>query len=117
MVQAVAEKGVDVVICWSLCLETFCFTVHEALAGGAFVVACKGAGNIWPAVELNAPDQGCAVEDEASLFQLFETGEILVRVAQARRCSGTLSPSGNTADFLLKDRIAATALSDMYEVH
>jgi hypothetical protein len=82
--------------------------VHEALAGGAFVLARRDAGNIWPAVEANAPLQGCAVTDEAELFHLFESGEIQARVAGSRRVRGTLRPSGSTAAFLLHDPAAIT---------
>jgi len=104
MIEAVVRNRIDVVICWSLWPETFCFTVHEALAGGAFVVARKAAGNIWPAVQANAPEQGCAVEDEAELSDLFESGELQMLVARAHRSRGALHPGGNTAAFLLNDR-------------
>ena len=81
----------------------------------AFVVARRAAGNIWPAVQANAPSQGCAVEDEAELAKLFHTGEILRLVARSRRHRGTLLPSGDTADFLLKDQ-TLTALQGEMEV-
>jgi hypothetical protein len=106
MIEAVVRNRIDVVICWSLWPETFCFTVHEALAGGAFVVARQAAGNVWPAVQANAAAQGCAVEDDASLFQLFEGGEIQALVARARRVRGTLHPTGDTAEFLLDAELA-----------
>ena len=104
MIAAIMRNRIDVVICWSLWPETFCFTVHEALAGGAFVVARKAAGNIWPAVQANAPEQGCAVEDEAELLDLFESGRLQMLVARARRFRGALHPGGNTAAFLLNER-------------
>ncbi len=55
MVEAVARHQIDVVISWSLWPETFCFTVHEALAGGAFVIARDSAGNVAPALAAAAP--------------------------------------------------------------
>jgi hypothetical protein len=116
MIEAIVRNRIDVVICWSIWPEAFCFTVHEALAGGAFVIACASAGNIWPAVQANAPGQGLAVEDEASLFQLFETGEIQACVARSRRFRGALHPSGDTADFLLTGRTRATVSIDMEAV-
>ena len=109
MTEAVVRNQIDVVICWSLCHETFSFTVHEALAGGAFVVVRRDAGNVWPAVEANAAEQGCAVDDEAGLFQLFGSGEIQAIVARARRRRGVLYPSGSTAEYLLGEGTAMAA--------
>jgi len=111
MIEAVIRHRIDVVVNWAIWPETFCFVAHEALAGGAFVVARLAAGNVWPAVEANAPDQGCAVADEAELFQLFESGEIRTRVARARRFRGHLQPGGSTADYLLDDRTATRSLA------
>jgi hypothetical protein len=116
MIEAVVRHRIDVVICWSLWPETFCFTVHEALAGGAFVVARRAAGNVWPAVQANAYGQGCAIEDEADLFRLFESGEINTLLARAGRLRGTLHPGGNTADFLLKIEPGSVLQSDLESV-
>jgi hypothetical protein len=113
MVAAVVRHRIDVVIAWSIWPETFCFTVHEALAGGAFVVARQGAGNIWAAIQTNAPAQGCGVADDADLFELFESGEIRTLVGQATRLRGTLHPGGNTAQFLQQDRTATTPPIDL----
>jgi hypothetical protein len=115
MIDAIVRNRIDVVILWSTWPETFCFTVHEALAGGAFVIAREAAGNVWPTVQSNEACQGCAVEDEADLFRLFESGEIQTLVARANRFRGTLRTGGGTAELLLHDRTAATALSDMGE--
>ena len=101
MIDAVAEHRIDVVICWSTWPETFCFTVHEALAGGAFVVARDGAGNVGPAIETHAPRQGCVVPDEQGLRTLFESGEILQRLDGAERRYGALRLGRGTADWLL----------------
>jgi FkbM family methyltransferase len=117
MVEAIMRHRIDVVICWPLWPETFCFTVHEALAGGAFVVARLAGGNVWPAVAANAPGQGCALADEPSLFHLFETGEIRTRVTAARRARGTLYPSGNTAEFLLNEQTASPPLRHTGALH
>jgi hypothetical protein len=116
MIDAILRNRIDVVILWPLWPETFCFTVHEAMAGGAFVIARKDAGNIWPAVQANAPLQGCAVEDESGLFGLFDSGEIRTLVERANRVRGTLTPGGNSAVFLLKDRTPGFAPSKTGEV-
>jgi hypothetical protein len=117
MIDAVVRHRIDVVISWSLWPETFCFTVHEALAGGAFVVARRAAGNVWPAVQANASGQGCAVEDEADLFRLFESGEIKTLVARASRFRGALHPGGGTADILRNGRTTPTALFGTRDAH
>jgi FkbM family methyltransferase len=116
MIEAIVRNRIDVVILWSLWPETFSFTVHEALAGGAFVIARKDAGNVWPAVQASAPWQGCAVDDEAGLFELFENGEVRTLVARANRIRGTLTPGNNSAALLLQDRTEVVALCETGEV-
>jgi len=110
MIEAVAEHRIDVVISWSLWPETFCFAVHEALAGGAFVVARLAAGNVWPAVQANASAQGCAITGEAELVKLFISGEVLRLAARAQRSRGALFTGGGTADWLLRSQTEAAAL-------
>lgn len=100
MVEALAEARIDVVVLWSLCYETFSFGAHEALAAGAFVVSRNGAGNVWPAIQANAPEQGCAVETEAELFKLFQRDDLVERVAAATRHFGAFLSGRGTADWL-----------------
>lgn len=100
MIDAVVHNGVDVALFWPVCQETFSFTVHEAMAGGAFILARRAAGNVWPAVEMNAPLQGCAVDDEEALAHMFETGEIILLVEAAERRRFTLTPTACTADYV-----------------
>lgn len=110
MVEAVAEQRIDVAVNWSLWPETFCFTVHEALAGGAFVVAHAGAGNVGPTLRINAPAQGCIIDGEADLARLFQTGEIWRLVARSRRRRGALLLGGGTADWLRRRRSDALGM-------
>jgi hypothetical protein len=97
MIEAVAEHRIDVAVNWTLCPETFCFTVHEALAGGAFVIARAAAGNVWPAVQANAPNRGCALHTEAELHAIFANGDIGARAAAAPRVRGALLTGANSA--------------------
>ena len=76
---------------------TFCYVVHEALAAGAFVIAHEAAGNVWPAIQSSAPEQGCAVVDQAELFALFEGDELIRRVINSTRRRGMLLSNGGTA--------------------
>ncbi|HEY0185540.1 MAG TPA: hypothetical protein VGC09_22285 [Rhodopila sp.] len=97
MIEAIAAHAIDVVVSWSLWPETFCLAAHEALAAGAFVVARRGAGHIATAIETNAPEQGHVVQDEASLFALFEDGGLKRLLATAQRRRGVLiAESGST---------------------
>jgi hypothetical protein len=75
--------------------------VHEAMAAGAFVLARKEAGHVWPAVEANAPDQGLAVDDPAALHKIFRSGELLRLVITSTRRRGVLLTGGGTAGWLL----------------
>jgi hypothetical protein len=106
MARAVSETQIDVVVSWSLCFETFSFTTHEALAGGAFVVARVNAGNIWPTVLANAPEQGIPIVSEEELFALFGSDSLEAKVAAISRQRGTLSAGGGTAEWLLNHQLA-----------
>ncbi len=99
MIHAVRDHAIDVVVCWSACAETFCFTAHEALAGGAFVIARRDAGNVWPAVRDNAPEQGLVLETDAELFALFEGDALPELIARPRRF-GELVPGCGSIDWL-----------------
>ncbi len=85
MIEAVANERIDVVVNWSLWPETFCFTVYEALAAGAYVIARSGSGNVWPVIRDNAPDQGMLVADEHALYAVFESDELGARWGSALR--------------------------------
>jgi hypothetical protein len=84
MVNAIMMHEIDVAILWSLWPETFCFTVHEAIAGGAFVVTRGAAGNIWPSISRAGISCGVALETELELHKLFETGQIFTFLNQRR---------------------------------
>lgn len=103
MVKAVIEAGVDVAINWSLCYESFSFTAMEAVAGGAFVIARKGAGNVGSLVTAVAPNRACVIETEVELQALFAEGHILELAAGADRRTGHLVPSQGTGAILLQE--------------
>jgi hypothetical protein len=96
MIDIVAANEIDVVINWSLCYETFSFTAHEAIAGGAFVLAPKAAGNIVPAITNAA--QGVGLDSEQELFDLFDSGDVF-EIVQGRR-RGTFVRRPATAYYL-----------------
>jgi hypothetical protein len=100
MVEAIAEHRIDVVVSWQLWPETFCFAVYEALAGGAFVLARRDAGNVADAIVRNAPEQGHVLESEERLFELFEEGHLKTMVEAANRRYGVLLPESGSATWL-----------------
>jgi len=101
MIEALRTYEVDVVISWSMWPETFCFTAHEALAAGAFLVVRRGSGHVWPAIQASSPNQGCEVKDEGELFTIFESGNIFALIRDAKLRQGGLVISGNTATYFL----------------
>jgi hypothetical protein len=98
MMDAIAEYRIDVVVSWSPWPETFCFAAHEAIAGGAFVVTHRGAGNVAHAILANAPEQGLVLDDDAALFDLFTTGKARQIVGAApRRRAALIAEAGSAA--------------------
>ncbi|HRF07572.1 MAG TPA: hypothetical protein PL193_02855 [Xanthobacteraceae bacterium] len=76
MVQAVERHKIDLAFIWPLWPETFNFTVHEALAGGAFVLTSVESGNVWPAVQKNAPEQGLAFKNIREVVESLREGSV-----------------------------------------
>jgi hypothetical protein len=101
MIRALQQHEIDVVLSWSLCQESFSFTTYEALAAGAFIVVRAGSGNVWPAVLMNAPAQGCLAHDEAELFALFAGDRLTSYVTGQERRRLAFVAGHSTADWLL----------------
>lgn len=106
MVRAVARHRIDVVVCWSLCPETFNFTVHEAIAAGAYVIARREQGNVWPAAQAHAPLSSYGVDDAVELERLFRSGVILTAVDASPRYRGALLPSMGSAELIALEPLA-----------
>lgn len=104
MADVVFLEEIDVVLNWSLCFETFSFTTHEALAGGAFVITHPGSGNVWRAILENAPRQGHAVKDEQALQELFATNKLHTLLVDAHRARHLLVFGGASAEWLFARR-------------
>ncbi|MFG1419879.1 rhamnan synthesis F family protein [Xanthobacter sp. V0B-10] len=101
MADAVVVEEIDIVVNWSSCFETFSFTTHEAIAGGAFVVTHPESGNIWQAIRENAPRQGLLARDEQDLRSLFEGDRLHELLAEAHRSRHVLAVGGAGAEWLL----------------
>jgi hypothetical protein len=102
MIDAVRAQNIDVVINWSSCYETFSFVTLEAMAGGAFVLARRGAGHVWPAVADAGAHRGVALSTEMELRALLASGEIL-RLCPPSRTYGQLLRSQGAAVVLRQE--------------
>lgn len=101
MVNAVADEEVDVVVNWSRCHETFSFVAHEAIAGGAIIVARRDAGNVGNVITENAPQRGILLGDEQELRSLFESNRLYEVVDSAPPGRWRLLPGSGTAEWLV----------------
>ena len=99
MRDALRRLEIDAAMIWSLCLETFSLTAYEAAAAGAAIVTGPDSGNI--AAFTQGGGHGLVLPDEAALFAMFESGEIL-QLARARRAPPLydLEFSNLTADLI-----------------
>jgi len=84
MVEALVHNKIDVAFLWSLCPETFSFTLYESIAAGCFVLTNRDSGNIGAYVKEN-PDQGFVLRDEGGLFSLFSGDSLEVAVTNYQR--------------------------------
>lgn len=100
MVNAIARQDIDVVISWSLWPETFCFTVHEAMAAGSFVVARRDQGHVNAAIRDYAPRASRNVDNVEDLHRYFQGAELFADVARSARRHGCLLASRGSAELL-----------------
>lgn len=82
MQDAIEALGIDAVMIWSLCRETFSFTTHEAAASGAAILTGPDSGNV--AAFVQSTGLGQVLPDEPALFEAFESGEVL-KLARTER--------------------------------
>jgi hypothetical protein len=79
MVESLKENKTDVAFLWSLCPETFSFTLYESLAAGCYVLTYKDSGNIQAYLRQNT-QRGLVLENEDALFKLFSGNELITLV-------------------------------------
>ena len=105
MRETIEAQGVDAVLIWSLCRETFSFTTHEAAAAGAAVLTGPDSGNV--AAFVQSSGLGQVLANEAALFELFESGAVL-ELSRARRRAQTFDLSFSRLTFDLPPEGAAS---------
>jgi hypothetical protein len=82
MIGAVREEKIDLVLHWASWPETFSFSTHEALAGGAYVVTNGVSGNV--AATVASLGRGVVLRDEGDLRAFFEDGRAKALVRRLR---------------------------------
>jgi hypothetical protein len=76
MTDALRENRIDIAFLWSICPETFSFTLYESLAAGCYVITNLASGNVNDTIVWN-PQWGTVFADETILLQAFEDNSIL----------------------------------------
>ena len=84
MVTALRDNGIDVAFLWSLCSETFSFTLYEALAAGCYCITCTESGNIQDYLKQDVT-RGLVLEKEEDLFKLFGGNDLEKRVREYQK--------------------------------
>jgi glycosyltransferase involved in cell wall biosynthesis len=95
MLDALRTHRIDVAFLWSVWPETFCFTLHEAMAAGCYVVTNPNSGNIQATVVQANCGKVFASEEEVVAW--FESGRLIqaarkFRNEEARFGSLVLTP-------------------------
>lgn len=92
MIEALQDNNIDVAFLWSICPETFSFTLYESLSAGCTILTNRNSGNIQAYVREH-PETGIVLDDENALMTLFEgsgLGDYLVEGQKEGRRTATL---------------------------
>jgi len=101
MIETLTDRGIDIVILWSQCPETFSFTLYEAMSAGAYILTTATSGNI--ADTLRRTDRGVVLKDEKDLIDMFQSGDILALYTEYCKAGAQqerLGHSSMTADLI-----------------
>ena len=100
MIDTVFQNEIDAVVSWSQWPETFNFAVHEAVAGGAFIVARRIAGHVLPAVQLYAPQSLHEVSSQDELVRYFASGQAAQDIRSSPQLRGVMVRSMGSAELV-----------------
>jgi len=75
MTDALRENEIDIAFLWSICPETFSYTLYESLAAGCLIVTNPDSGNIQAVIRENS-QWGVIFTDEDELLQAFRDGSV-----------------------------------------
>lgn len=96
MKEELSHHQIDIAILWSLCPETFSFTLYESLAAGCYIITNPYSGNIQNFL-IDNPQRGLIAENEEALIQLFSSGKIIEAVKNYQ------NNGRPTADFVINN--------------
>jgi len=71
MAETLRDHNIDVAFLWSICPETFSFTLYESLSAGCTILTNQNSGNIQAYVREH-PETGIVLDGKNSLMELFE---------------------------------------------
>lgn len=84
MAEQLRNNNIDVAFLWSVCPETFSFTLYESLSAGCSILTNGNSGNIQAYVREH-PESGVVLESEDALIALFEGGSMSEYLVEAQR--------------------------------
>lgn len=84
MAEVLQHHAIDVAFLWSICPETFSYTLYESLSAGCYVVTNRNSGNIQAYVKTH-PGTGLVLDDEQSLMELFSGDDLVEFVAEYQK--------------------------------
>lgn len=70
MAEALKNHNIDIAFLWSICPETFSFTLYESLSAGCTILTNRNSGNIQAYVREH-PETGIVFDNEQTLMALF----------------------------------------------
>ena len=84
MADALRDNEIDISFLWSICPETFSYTLYESLAAGCYIVTNKDSGNIQDYIG-QKPQHGIVLENEKLLHKMFVSGELTKVVSEYQK--------------------------------
>jgi len=84
MAEQLRNRNIDVAFLWSVCPETFSFTLYESLSAGCAVLTNQNSGNIQAYVKEH-PETGIVLKNEEALMSLFEGSDLSEHLVEAQK--------------------------------
>lgn len=76
MTDALREKKIDIAFLWSICPETFSFTLYESLAAGCYVITNPASGNIQDVIKKDT-QLGMVYPTETEMLAAFDSADLI----------------------------------------
>jgi hypothetical protein len=108
MIKALAENDIDIAFLWSICPETYSFTLFESLAAGCFIVTNADSGNI--AAQVASTGQGKVFTTIQEMMDFFKhPNDVFNAVA---KCKATWASIGLENNLELLDETMQVSLTE-----